>query len=309
MGQLEDMDVFVRIAEAGNISRAADQMGIVKSALSRRLSELEGRLGTRLIARTTRQSSLTDAGRTYYHRARQILGDVEDLNTDTSDTDAILHGTLSVSVPLTFGLSHLASLVTEFAARHPALDIQLDFADRQVNLVEEGFDMAVRIADLPDSSMVARKLTTVRHVLCASRAYLDTHGTPTEPSDLKNHQALLYANAPRQSWTFTGPDGKRHSVRMASRIRANNGDFLCDAAVAGIGLAIMPTFVAWRSIEKGDLVAIMRDFAIDDIHAYAIYPETRHVARRVRAFIDFLADQFTDDPYWDDCLRQAPNVA
>ncbi len=299
MGQFEDMDAFVRIVDAGGIGRAAKQLGVAKSAVSRRLVELEKRLGVQLINRTTRQSSLTEAGRSYYQRGLQILDDVTELNATTSNTQALLQGVLRVSVPVSFGLQHLTPAVTEFADMHPKLIVHLDFTDRLVDLVEDGFDLAIRITALKDSTLVARKLAPVRIILCASRDYLARYGWPESPQDLKTHVGLHYSFAPRSSWTFTGPDGQETSIALPVRMAANNGEFLRDAAIAGHGLALQPTFIVWKQIEKGELVPVMTDYTVPSINAYAVYPQTRHLSQRVRALIDFLTDRFSGAPYWD----------
>ncbi len=299
MGQFEDMDVFVRIVDAGGIGRAAKQLGVAKSAVSRRLIGLEGRLGVQLLNRTTRRSSVTEAGRSYYQRALRIIDELSDLNAATSNTQALLQGVLRLSVPLSFGLQHLAPAITEFAAMHPALIVHLEFADRQVDLVEEGFDLAVRITELRDSTLVARKLAPVRRILCASHEYLARNGRPENPQDLKAHIGLHYSNAPRASWTFIGPDGQESNIALPAKMAANNGDFLREAAIAGHGLALLPTFLVWQQIEKGELVSVMTDYTVPSINAYAIYPQTRHLSQRVRALIDFLVGRFGGAPYWD----------
>ncbi len=299
MGQLEDIGTFVRIVETGSISRAADQLGIAKSAVSRRLVDLESRLGVQLLNRTTRKSSLTDAGRNYYQSAAQILADVNELNAVTTDNRAILHGKLAIAAPLSFGIRNLSQIINDFARAHPGIDMYIDFADRQVDLIEERIDVAIRIADLKDSSLIARKLTSISLVLCASPDYIKTHGSPNVPDDLKNHRVLNYANAPGFLWRFFGPDGDEVSIRLPPNITANNGEYLCDAAVAGLGLAIIPTFIAWDELRRGRLVCIMQDYSLPTLSAYAVYPQTRHLSQRVRAFIDFLVERFKRQPEWD----------
>ena len=300
MGQFEDMDVFVRIVDAGGIGKAADQLRVAKSAVSRRLAELERRLSVQLMNRTTLQSSLTEAGRSYYQRAIQILADVSELNAATSNTQALLQGVLKVAVPLSFGLEHLAPAITEFAKMHPGLIIHLDFADRQVDLVEEGFDLAIRIAELRDSTLVARRLAPIRHILCASPEYLARKGRPESLQDLKTHIGLHYSNTPSSSWKFVAPDGQESNIALPAKMAANNGDFLREAAVAGHGLTLLPTFLVWKQIENGELVSVMTDYTVLGLNAYAIYPQTRHLSERVRALIDFLIDRFGGAPYWDE---------
>jgi DNA-binding transcriptional LysR family regulator len=303
MGQMEDINTFVHIVDAGTISRAANQLGIAKSAVSRRLVDLEKRLGVQLLNRTTRQSSLTDAGREYYQRAIQILADVNELNEVTSDSKSELTGGLSVAAPLSFGLQHLTPIINKFAIAHPGIDMRLDFADRQVDLIEEGFDVAIRIAHLKDSSLIARKLTPISLALCASPEYLERNGIPKNPEDLKSHDILQYASAPDNTWRFIDPDGNHISLKLPSRITANNGDYLCGAAVAGLGLSGIPTFMAWKEIEKGNLVRLMTDYSFPNLNAYAVYPQTRHLSKRVRVFIDTLVDAFKAEPYWDKCIE------
>ncbi len=304
MGQLEDMNTFVRIVEAGSISQAAKRLGVVKSAVSRRLADLEGRLEVQLLNRTTRRTSLTEAGRNYHQGALQILADVRELDAATSNAKVLLEGELKVAVPLSFGLQHLAPVINEFALAHPGLTIHLDFADRQVDLIEEGFDLIIRIAELKDSSHIARRLTPISLVLCASPGYLDSAGSPQSPKDLKSHNCLHYANTLSLSWKFVGPDNRETNVRLpVKKMSANNGDFLCQATVAGLGLAVLPTFVVWRQIENGSLIRVMTDYTVPPLNAYAIYPQTRHLSKRVRTFIDFVIDRFSGEPHWDKCLR------
>ena len=251
MGQLEDMSAFVRIVESGSISRAAEQLGVAKSAMSRRLAELEERLGAQLLQRTTRKSSLTEAGKSYYQCARRILGDVDGLNAAISGTRSSLEGHLKIAAPLSFGLQHLPPAINEFAKAHPELVMQLDFSDRLVDLVEEGFDLTIRIAELEDSTHIARKLAPIKHVICASPAYLEAHGTPRTPQELSAHQALQYVLEPRSVWKLTAPDDKAVNARIQSKMTANNGDFLREAALSGQGLVRLPTFIVWAGTPTG----------------------------------------------------------
>jgi len=299
MGQLEDMSAFVRIVEAGSISRAALQLGVAKSAVSRRLVELEERLGVHLIQRTTRKSSLTEVGRSYYQRALQVLADVNELNAATSNTKVQLAGDLKIAVPLTFGIQHLSPAINAFAKAHPGLVIHIDFSDRQVDLVEEGFDLAIRIAELQDSTLIARRLAPIQFILCASPAYLKEHDTPERPQDLRQHHVLQYALMSGSSWKFISPDGKPVTTGVKVKMIANNGEFLRDAALSGQGIARLPTFIVWQEINKGKLVRVMSKYTIQPHNAYAIYPQTRHLSHRVRSLIDFLVKKFEGEPYWD----------
>ncbi|MFT5881199.1 MAG: DNA-binding transcriptional LysR family regulator [Moritella sp.] len=307
MGQLEEMAVFVRIVESGGISKAAEQLNLAKSAVSRRLVELETRLDTRLLNRTTRKSSLTDAGRTYYQRALKILDDVSDMNADTSGVDTSLDGTLRLAVPLSFGIMHLTPAIDTFAQQHPNLTIQIDFADRHVDLVEEGYDLAIRIADLKDSSLQAKRITPVRHVLCASPGYVKAMGAPKTLADLEDHQFLQYVSTSNTKLNIIDPQGKHHSVDLDhkmkgkgnTRIKANNGDFLRDMAIAGHGIICLPTFLTWQALAVGDLVPVLTDHQLPESYVYAVYPQTRFLSQRARLLIDFMAERFGDNPYWD----------
>jgi DNA-binding transcriptional LysR family regulator len=299
MGQFEDMNTFTRIVEAGSISRAAEQLGLAKSAVSRRLTDLEARLDVQLIHRTTRKSSLTQAGQSYYQRALQILGDVSELNAVTSNTKVVLKGDFKIAVPLSFGLHYLVSAITDFADRHPRLVMKIDFSDRQVDLIEDGFDLAVRIADLKDSTHIATKITTIRTLLCASPDYLDQRGRPAVPDDLVHHDILHYAINVNAPWKLISPNGFETSIRLPAKMSANNGEFLKEAAIAGHGIAKLPTFLAWQDIENGRLERVMGDHQFAPLNAYAVYPETRHLSVRVRTFIDFLKERFAGEPQWD----------
>jgi len=299
MGQLEEMQNFIRVVEAGSISKAAGQLGVAKSGVSRRLVELEARLGVRLLNRTTRRSSLTEAGQAYYQRAAKLLTDVAELNAVTADTDALLKGTLRLAVPLSFGLSHLSPAIDEFLKLHPELTINIDFSDRHIDLVGQGVDLAIRIADMSDSTLQARRICPIRLLLCASPAYLDRQGVPRTPGDLKKHRVLQYDIGGGSVLRLEDRQGKEYVVHTRPRIIANNGDFLRDMAMAGHGIILTPSFIAWQAVARGELVSILTDYCTQQRSAYAVYPQTRYLSRRARMFIDFLVDRFGDNPYWD----------
>ena len=299
MGQLEDMNLFIRVVEAGGISRAAEQMDIAKSAVSRRLAELEARVGARLINRTTRTSSMTEAGKGYYERATKVIDDVAELNAITADSRCALEGTIRLAAPLSFGLAHLAPAIDIFVKEHPEINIDINFSDRQIDLIEEGFDLAFRIADLKDSTLIAKKISPIRLVLCASPGYLKEYGIPKTPKELKNHRCLQYSLTGTSSLILTNKNGKEHQVKLPAKMSANNGDFLRDMAIAGHGILATPTFIAWKAIATGDLVPILSDYKLPQTNAYAVYPQTRYLSQRTRVLIDFLADRFGDNPYWD----------
>jgi len=299
MGQLEDMQVFVRVVDSGGISRAAEQLSIAKSAISRRLNELEKRLGVTLINRTTRTSKITEAGQHYYDHALLILDEVNQLNSSATQSKKNLEGTLRLSAPLSFGLAHLAPALDSFAKQHPELTLDVDFSDYESDLIQGGFDLAFRIGDLSDSSLKARRICPIRFSICASPEYLEKQGTPETIHELKHHQILRYAIKESNTWTLYDSSGKKHSIQTPAKIIANNGDYLCQMAVCGHGIIIIPTFITWQSEAKGDLVKILRNYSLPKINAYAIYPHNRYLPQRVRLFIDHLIEKFGDNPYWD----------
>ena len=299
MSHWAEMRTFVRVVEAGSISKAADQIGIAKSGVSRRLADLERRLGVKLINRTTRRSSLTEAGETYYRGAIRLLGDLDELDATIVDTSGHLRGTLRLAVPLTFGLNHLSPAIEAFLASHPELDVHIHFSDRRIDLVEQGIELAIRIADLDDSSLQARPICPVRMVICASQQYLSAHGTPSHPAELPGHRLLRYDAGGASPLRLKDSDGNEHAIPGGARIVANNGDFLVDMAAAGHGICAMPTFIAWQALQAGTLEPILEDHPQDPLTAWAVYPRTRFLSHRARAFIDFLVARFGDEPYWD----------
>lgn len=306
MDRFADLEAFVAVVEAGGFGPAAERLGIAKSAVSRRVSALERRLGARLLNRTTRRISLTDGGRALHERARTILADLDEAEQSVAAEQQALHGRLKVAAPLSFGLLHLLTVLDDFLARHPGLQIELDLNDREVDLVEEGVDMAVRIGQLADSSLVARRLAPIRRVAVASAAYLAAHGTPEHPDDLVDHLGLRYTNIRRQdAWTFLDPRGRAVRPNVPERLRANNGEVLAAAAKDGLGIAILPTFTVHRAIEQGELVIILRDWQLADAGLHLVYPPGRFMSRRARAFSEALAQRFGERPYWDDCLRRS----
>ena len=300
MGQLEDMGVFVRIVEAGGIGKAADQLGVAKSGVSRRLVALETRLGVTLINRTTRSSSLTSVGREYYERAVKLIGDISELDGLAADEGKSLEGQLRLAVPLSFGLCHLSPAIDEFASEHPGLSFNIDFSDRQVDLVEQGVDLAIRISELNDSSLQARRICPIRLLLCASPSYLERHGTPRKPEELKDHQVLGYTLGSGHTIRLVNPQGDEQLVHTSARMSANNGDFLRDMALADHGIAVLPTFIVWQSLASRELVPVLEQYTLPTISAWAVYPQTRYLSQRARQFIDFLVERFGDNPYWDE---------
>jgi len=305
MDRFENMGAFIRIVEAGSISGAADRLGVAKSAISRRLKELEEHLGVELFHRTTRRMNLTDTGRAFYHQSVRILEDVLETELATSQAHGTLKGSLKIALPSTFGLMHMGSAINEFLQAHPQIEFNLDFNDREVDLIQEGFDLAIRIANLPDSSLIARRLAPIQTVMCASPVYLEQMGIPQSPDELGEHQCLVYSLLRDfEYWHLTDSSGKEIKTKIHPYLKASTGEFLKDAAVEGRGITLLPSFIAYKEIERGALVQILKEYKLPQMDAYAIYPQTRHLSQRVRAFVDFLIKRFEGTPYWDYCLKK-----
>lgn len=310
MDRFENMNAFVRVVEAGSISAAADRMDVAKSVVSRRLKELEEHLGVELFHRTTRQMNLTDSGRAFYQQSVRILADILEAEHATSQFHGALKGNLKVAVPLSFGLMHLGLAITAFLQTHPDIEFDLDFNDRQVDLLAEGFDLAIRIASLPDSSLIARRLAPIQAVMCASPAYLERMGTPQTPEQLVRHHCLVYNLISNfESWNLYDAAGQLIKTKITPYLKASNGEFLRDAAVDGLGIVLLPAFIVYREIERGALVPVLTGYRYTQLAAYAIYPQTRHLSQRVRAFVDFLSQRFEGVPYWDSCLQNAQRIS
>ncbi len=304
MDRFENMNTFIRVVEAGSISGAADRLAVAKSAVSRRLKELEEHLGVELLHRTTRKMSLTDTGRAFYYQSVRIMEDLLEAELATSQAHGTLKGSLKIALPSTFGLMHMGQAINEFLKIHPQIEFDLDFNDREVDLMQEGFDLAVRIAILPDSSLIARRFAPIKTIMCASPVYLEQKGLPQSPDELRAHQCLVY-NLLRdyEYWQLTDSSGKEIKIKIHPYLKASTGEFLKDAAVKGQGIILLPTFIVYKEIECGTLVPLLQNYNLPEIDAYAIYPPTRHLSQRVRAFVDFLVKRFEGTPYWDSCLK------
>ena len=303
MDKFEDLQAFVAVVETGSFTAAADRLNTAKSAVSRRVSGLEQRLGVQLLRRTTRVLNVTDTGQSFYEHSARILADLVEAEAAVQQEHGELRGTLRVALPLSFGVRHMCKPIATFGKMHPKIDFDLDLNDRRVDLIEEGVDVALRIGRLRDSSYVAKKLFDVRTVICAAPHYLKAHGTVESPADLHNHRCLVYSNlAEPTKWVYQENDGSQHTIDVQPALQASSGDFLTNAAAHGMGIVIQPTFIASDAIRRGALVPILTDYVWPTTPAYAIYPPTRHLSYRVRAFIDFLAERFAGIPAWDrDC--------
>lgn len=296
---LEGVSVFAAVVEAESFSGAARNLRRSKAAVSTQIQKLEDRLNVRLLNRTTRRLSMTDEGRAFYEHARRILDEAKEAHDALDNLNAEPRGTLRLNAPMSFGQLHLGAAIAEFMVAHPDIQIDLDLNDRQIDLVEDGYDMAIRIAALPDSSLIARRLAPCRRVIVASPEYWDQFGRPKHPKDLSDHETLIYSYLPDpEKMTFI-KDEKQITVPTSGRYRANNGEVLLKAAIRGLGVYLCPTFFCCDQLTDGTLEAVLQDYEIEPISVYAVYPHRRHLATRVRAFVDFLSDRFGDIPYWD----------
>jgi DNA-binding transcriptional LysR family regulator len=296
MDRIDELRVFIAVVDLRGFAQAARRLGISPAQASKLIARLEDRLDTRLLNRTTRDVSLTDTGRAFHARARVLVEEFEQLERSAQET-AAPSGLLKLSAPVSFG-AQLGSLLLDFARAYPNVGLEVFFADRIVNLVNEGFDAAVRIGMLADSSLVARKLATVRAVTIASPDYLDARGTPRTPGELQHHEIIVDLNRiDPEVWIF-GRGGKRVELRVSGRLRFANPYMCVAAARAGFGIACEPAFAAAEDLRNGRVVPLLKKYEPDPVAVYAVYPHARHLASKVRVFIDFLASRFASEPEW-----------
>lgn len=293
------MRVFTAVVNAGSFAGAADKLDLLRGMATRYVAQLEAHLGVRLLNRTTRKLSLTEAGSDYYQRATQILAMVEEAETSAAQEASVPRGTLRVTSSVAFGVRHLGRAITEYLQRHPEVEIDVTLNDRVVDLVEEGFDVAIRVAARIDPGLVARRLTRARVAACASPDYLKRHGTPKSPEQLAGHNCISYAYWSLQNeWHFRR-EGVERTVRISGNLRGNNGDILVNAAVEGLGVILHPTFLVYETLQQKRLVRILPDWEADELSVFAVYPHRKFLPPKVRSFIDFLAGRFGPEPYWD----------
>ena len=299
MARLDMMEAFARVAETGSFSEAARRLKSSKSAVSRQVSALETALGTRLLHRTTRALTLTETGQRYYESVARILTEIEEADSAVKQLQASPRGTLRIAAPVSFSLLHLADTLPLFLAQCPEIEMDVVMNDRYVDLIEEGFDLAIRLGRLSESSLVARKLAPMRSAVCASPDYLAQHGTPEVPDALAAHQCLCYSNLNRsEEWRFIRPGGRPWRVEINGRLRINNGDLLRRAALDGLGIVNLPTFLIGPDLNAGRLVSLLEHYIPQDRGIYAVYAHARHLAPKIRAFVDFLSERFSR-PGWD----------
>ncbi|MGO1119467.1 LysR family transcriptional regulator [Rhodovibrionaceae bacterium A322] len=290
MDNISEMEVFVRVVQAKSFSGAARNLGLSPSAVSKQIGRLEDRLGARLLNRTTRQLSLTEVGSAFFQRSERIITDVSEAELAVSHLHGAPRGTLRVNAPVSYGRRHIAPLIPEFLDGHDEVQLDLTVNDRFVDLVEEGVDVAIRIGELADSSLIARKLAPNRRLVCASPDYLAKHGTPKQPTDLADHNCMTYTyRAQRHEWHFDGPSG-HEVVTVNGDMETNNAEVLHAAVLGHHGICLLPLWLAGEDLCAGRLVELMPDYKVPDSAIYAVYPHNRHLSPKVRSFVDFLAE-------------------
>ncbi|ATP27734.1 LysR family transcriptional regulator [Chromobacterium violaceum] len=293
MDRFSEIRAFVCVAELGSFVAAAERLELSRAMVTKLVAALENRLGVRLMHRTTRKLSLTEAGETYLAQAGSLLGELDELDALLSHGASEPVGRLRVSAPVSFGMRYLGRIIGGFHQRHPQIEVELNLNDRRVDLVEEGFDLALRVSNLSDSSLVARKLAQVEDLLAASPDYLARHGTPQGPEELAGHQCLLYAlTAQPNVWDYQAPDGTQGRVKVKGGLKANNGDVLTDAAVHGMGIVLQPRFLLEEELADGRLVPVLPGYHWHCLDLSVVYPVRRHVPGKVRVFVEYLAEFF-----------------
>ncbi|WCT71992.1 LysR family transcriptional regulator [Sphingomonas naphthae] len=300
---LDDVTAFARVVETGSFARAGERLGVDKSIISRRVARLEATLGAKLLVRSARGAEPTDVGGDYHRRLAAIFADLEAAHEAVAEATSEVAGPIRVTAPLSFGIDYLPPVLANFLIEHPRIELDLHLDDKRVDLVAGQYDLAVRIGSLPDSSLVVRKLAPVEVVVIASPAYLAARGRPETPADLTGHDALFYANAANGSeWRFK-VDGRWERARLNARARVNNGDAIREMCRAGLGIAILPTFIAAPGLRDGSLEHILADAPFEEQGLYAVLPHGRASTARVRALVDHLVKSFATERPWELCVE------
>ena len=295
MDRLNAISLYCRIIETGQLSIAADQLNLSKGTVSKQLAKLEAHLGGRLLNRTTRRLTPTEAGTAFYERAKQILESVEEAECVVTGLTTEPRGTLKINAPMSFGSQYLGQLLAKYQDKYPQVTINISLNDRQVDVVDEGYDLVLRIATLEDSSLIARRLATCHIVLCASPAYLEKYGEPKTPEALKNHQCLIYTYEDSgKYWSLENFEGEKKHVQVSGSLLANNGNLMCDAMQHGMGIALLPTFIAGSAIKAGKAKVILPEWHSKASDIALLYPSSKHLSAKVRAFVDLAVDHFKD---------------
>ncbi|HTD04416.1 LysR family transcriptional regulator [Undibacterium sp.] len=301
MDLFQAMRMFVKVAEAGSFSGAARLLDTSNPSVTRNIADLEAYIGARLFNRSTRRLSLTEVGSNYLERCQQVLLEVDNAVLEAGISAANPTGTLRMTVPMSFAVNHLGRILPEYLRRYPNVKLDISLSDRVVNLVDEGYDLGIRIGRIQDSSLIARKIAPARLILCASPAYLEKYGTPLAPQDIERQQHVClrysYATSP-DVWTFVKA-GKTHAVKLSGSVTANNGDILREAAIGGMGLAMQPSFIVGNDIRNKKLVHLLPDYVPPASMIQAVYASRQHLSAKVRTFVDYLIEQFGDQPCWD----------
>lgn len=300
MDRFQAIRVFSQVVETGSFSAAAARLGVSATAASRHVAELEAHLQTRLLNRTTRRVSLTESGRSFYERCVQVLADLQEAEQEASNAAVVPRGTVKMTAPINFGVRHLGAALAAFLATRPGVRFDVSLSDRIVDLVEEGFDLAIRIGPPGSGNVVARKLGETRIVPCAAPAYLARHGTPRTPEELSRHNCLTYEYlSQRNTWWFRDATGVEHKVRVTGAMNSNNGDLLAEASVHGVGVVFEPTFIVAPEVRAGRLVPLLQDYEAAPLPIWAVYPSRKHLSAKVRVFVDFLVERFAETPDWN----------
>lgn len=298
MDKYLEMRVFAQVVDSGSFIGAADELNMSKAAVSRYVSDLEARLGARLLHRTTRRLSLTAEGEVFYHRSKELIGGIASAEAEVTSRSGEAIGTLKVNVPVSFGILHLAPVWAEFKARHPKVNFEVVLSDRIADIIEEGYDLAVRITQLQNSSLIFRKLSSTRMVTCASPEYLKKAGTPQHPSEIAHHAVIGYTYwSARDEWRFIGQNNEEVVVKTKPCIKTNNGDTCRISALLGEGIIVQPTFMIGEDLKAGRLVEICPDYHFVELGIYAVYASRQYQTPKVRLLIDFLVDYF-NTPRW-----------
>lgn len=301
MDKLTRIKVFVNVVETGSFTAASERMGLSRAAASKYVSQLETSIGGRLLNRTTRHVSTTESGRIYYERCKEILHNIEEADDMVSGLSGKPQGTLRISAPSVFAQRHVTPLVSEFIKMYPDVNVNIMVSDRYVDLVDEGYDVAIRVSNMENSDLIAQQIARCRHVFIASPDYLKTAPPLNTASDLKNHSCVLYSYTEGAKWPLT-KNGKDYSVKVKPVMTTNNPEVLLEAAINGMGISIMPTFIASDAIRRGDLHMVLADYQTLELQIYAVYASRQYLPAKIRVFIDYLKEQINNPPYWDKLL-------
>jgi DNA-binding transcriptional LysR family regulator len=300
MDRLTSMSVFVKVVAHHSFAVAARELGLSRAGVSKHVLALEQSLGARLLNRNTRRLSLTEVGAVVHERYVRILEEIDEVDRCTGALQVTPRGLLRISTPISLGLTHLAPIVTDYITRYPEVSVDVVLNDRTVDLIEEGFDVAIRIGHLADSTLIARRLAPVHFVLCSSPEYVARNGAPEHASDLQSHNCVVYSlRESHGEWRFIGPDGVPETMRISGRLKANNGNFLRIAVIKGEGIGLAPTFLVGEDLAAGRLVPLLPQYVPVESDLSVVYPHRRQLSAKVRSFVDFLAERFAGEPEWD----------